>query len=118
MLRLLADENFDHDVMRGVLRRRPQMDIIRVQEVGLSEMADPEVLAWAADERRITITHDVNSMVGFAIEWIRRCDPLAGLFAVHQATMEPSRIIEDLLLLDECSETVEWADRVLYLPLR
>jgi hypothetical protein len=29
-----------------------------------------------------------------------------------------SKIIDDLLLLDDCSDTDEWADHVLYLPLR
>lgn len=118
MLRLLADENFDHDVVRGVLRRRPRFDLVRAQDVGLSETADPEVLAWAAREQRVVITHDVNTMVGFAIERIKRGDPLAGLFGVHQESMVPSKIIEDLLLLDDCSETSEWADQILYLPLR
>lgn len=31
MLRLLADENLDHDIVRGLLRRNPDLDIIRVQ---------------------------------------------------------------------------------------
>jgi hypothetical protein len=38
--------------MRGVLRRRPAYDLLRAQEVGLSEAPDPEVLAWAAGEHR------------------------------------------------------------------
>jgi hypothetical protein len=37
MLRLAADENFNNDIVRGVLRRNPAVDIVRVQDAGLSE---------------------------------------------------------------------------------
>ena len=29
MLRLLADENLNNDIVRGLLRRRPELDIVR-----------------------------------------------------------------------------------------
>ena len=35
MLRLAADENFNGDIVRGLLRRNPKLDIVRVQDVGL-----------------------------------------------------------------------------------
>jgi hypothetical protein len=44
MLRLAADENFNGDIVRGLLRRNPQVDIVRVQDVGLSGANDPAVL--------------------------------------------------------------------------
>ena len=40
MLRLAADENFNGDIVRGLLRRNPKRDIVRVQEVGLSGAED------------------------------------------------------------------------------
>ena len=36
MLRLAADENFNGNIVRGLLRRNPKLDIVRVQDVGLS----------------------------------------------------------------------------------
>jgi hypothetical protein len=36
MLRLAADENFNNDIVRGILRRNPAVDIVRIQDVGLS----------------------------------------------------------------------------------
>ena len=36
MLKLLADENFDNTIVRGLLLRRANLDMIRVQNVGLS----------------------------------------------------------------------------------
>jgi hypothetical protein len=33
MLRLPTDEDFDNDILRGVLRRLPSLDIVRIQDV-------------------------------------------------------------------------------------
>ena len=71
MLRLLADENFNHDLIRGVLRRLPSLDLIRVQDAGLREADDPAILEWAARERRVVLTHDANTMPAFAYDRIR-----------------------------------------------
>ena len=43
-----ADENFNGDVVRALLLRQPDLDIVRVQDVGLAGIADPDILAWAA----------------------------------------------------------------------
>jgi hypothetical protein len=75
------------------LRRRPAYDLLRAQEVGLSEATDPEVPAWAAREHRVAITHDVQTMIGFAIERITRSEPMDGLLVVHQASMVPERLL-------------------------
>jgi predicted nuclease of predicted toxin-antitoxin system len=62
MLRLAADENFNGDIVRGLLRRNPKLDIVRVQDVGLSGADDPSVLKWAADQGRIVVTHDISTL--------------------------------------------------------
>lgn len=60
MLRLLADENFNGDVVRALLLRQPDLDVVRVQDVGLAGIADLRILAWAAVNDRIILTHDVR----------------------------------------------------------
>ena len=65
MLRLDADENFNNAILRGVLRRVPEMDIVRIQDVGLTGADDPEVLSWAASEHRIVLSHDVTTLSMF-----------------------------------------------------
>jgi uncharacterized protein (DUF433 family) len=62
MLRIAADENFNGDVVRGLLRRNPNLDIVRVQDVGLSGADDASVLQWAADQGRIIVTHDISTL--------------------------------------------------------
>jgi hypothetical protein len=59
MLALAADENFNNDIVRGALRRKPDLNIVRVQDAGLSGADDPDVLEWAAQQRRVLFTHDV-----------------------------------------------------------
>jgi predicted nuclease of predicted toxin-antitoxin system len=62
MLRLAANENFNGDIVRGLLRRDPKLDVVRVQDVGLSGADDPSVLQWAADQGRIVVTHDISTL--------------------------------------------------------
>src|SRR5438874_2281576 len=71
MIRLAADENFNNDILRGIQRRDPTADIVRIQEAGLSGADDPTVLEWAAQEGRVLLTHDVATMTRYAYERVR-----------------------------------------------
>lgn len=117
MIRLLADENFNNDIVRGLLRRQPNLDLVRVQDVGLAGADDPTILAWAAQENRILLTHDVATMTRYAYERIEQNLPMIGVWEVGRKV--PIRLaIEDILLLVEYSAMDEWQGQVLYLPLR
>ncbi|HXT37958.1 MAG TPA: DUF5615 family PIN-like protein [Chloroflexota bacterium] len=116
MLRLLADENFDNDLIRGVLRRQATCDIVRVQDVGLTGADDPSVLAWAAEQGRIVLSHDLATLPDHAYARIGSALPMPGVFAVAAAS-PIGQVIEDVLILAECSDNAEWDGRVLYLPL-
>jgi Domain of unknown function (DUF5615) len=117
MLRLAADENFNHAIVRGVLLRRPDMDLVRVQDAGLSGADDSTVLEWAARENRVLLTHDVATMTRYAYERIRAGLPMPGVFELGRR-IAIGEAIEDILLLAECSEEGEWEGQVRYLPLR
>ncbi|MCI0696126.1 DUF5615 family PIN-like protein [candidate division KSB1 bacterium] len=116
MLRLLADENFNNDIVRGLLRRQPELDIVRIQDVGLSGADDPTVLEWSAQEGRILLTHDVATITMFAYERVQAGLSMPGVFEVTR-TVPIGRAIEDILLLAECSMEGEWEGQVRYLPL-
>ena len=36
MLKLVSDENFGGDILRRLYRRRPDLDMVRVQDIGLN----------------------------------------------------------------------------------
>jgi hypothetical protein len=116
MLRLLADENFNGDIVRGLLRRNPKLDIVRVQDVGLSGADDPSVLKWAADQRRVIVTHDVSTLAKHAFDRTATGQPMPGIFEVGSAA-PVGRTIDDLILLAECSFDGEWEGQVRFLPL-
>jgi hypothetical protein len=116
MLRLVADENFNYDIVRGLLRRKPELDIVRIQDVGLSGVDDPTVLEWSASERRVLLTHDVRTITKYAYERVNAGKPMPGVFEVSRA-VPVGRAIEDILLLAECSLEGEWEGQIRYLPL-
>jgi len=117
VLRLAADENFNNDIVRGLLRRKPDLDIVRVQDVGLIEADDPAVLEWAAQEGRVLLTHDVTTITQYAHERAQAGKPIPGVFEVSRKV--PIGVaIEDILLIAECSLEGEWEGQVRYLPLR
>lgn len=117
MLRFAADENFNNDIIRGLLRRKPKLNIVRIQDVGLSGVDDCVLLEWTAQERRILLTHDVSTITYYAYERITAGKPMPGIFEVNRAV--PIGVaIEDILLLDECSKENEWEGQIRYLPLR
>ncbi len=117
MLRLAADENLNQDIVRGVLRQNPKIDILSVQSAGLSGADDPTVLKWAADEGRVLFTHDVTTRSRYAYERVRDGKAMPGVFEIgHDVPL--GRAIEDILLLAECSLDGEWEGQVRYLPLR
>jgi Domain of unknown function (DUF5615) len=93
------------------------MDLVRVQDAGLSEADDSTVLEWAARENRVLLTHDVATMTRYAYERIRAGLPMPGVFELGRR-IAIGEAIEDILLLAECSEEGEWEGQVRYLPLR
>ena len=116
MVRLVSDENFNGDIVRGLLLQHPSLDLVRVMDVGLAGAEDPEVLAWAAENDRILLTHDRATMPDFAYDRITEGLLMPGVFVV--GNLSPVRqVIDELLLIDACSEHLEWNTRVLFLPL-
>lgn len=116
MLRLLADENFNNAIVRGVLRRKPDADLIRVQHVGLSSVDDPTVLACAAETGRVLPTNDVTTITKYAYERVMAGQSMPGVIEVSRA-IPIGLAISDIVVLIECSLEGEWEGKILYLPL-
>lgn len=115
-LSFLADEDFDGNILNGLFRRAPGLDIVRVQDIGLAGALDPEILDWAAQEGRILLTHDVSSMPDHAYARVRAGLRLPGVCVVPQS-LPVGRAIDDLLIVTLCSRPEDWEDQVRHLPL-
>jgi predicted nuclease of predicted toxin-antitoxin system len=113
---LASEENVHGDIIRGLLRQEPTLDLVRVQDVGLDHTPDPDILNWAAAEGRILITEDVNTMVGFAWERVRAGQPMPGVIALIEG-VGIGRAIEEILLVAQCCTAEEMKDQVRYIPL-
>jgi len=116
MFRLLADENLHSGIIRGLLRRDPNLDIVRVQDVGLSGADDPDVLDWAARERRVLLTHDANTVTAHAYQRVRAGQIMAGVIEVRSGA-SIGQVIEDILLLLQCTVEADWESQIWYVPL-
>lgn len=77
-LRFLFDEDFNGHIVRGFRRRQPQPDTRTVREVGLEGADDPIVLTWAAENRRLVVSHDRRTMTAAARRRIRNRLPMTG----------------------------------------
>lgn len=117
MLRWLADENFNNDILRALFRAYRDIDIVRVQDLELAGATDESVLAWAADQNRVLLTHDVSTLTGHAYRRVMKGDRMPGVFEVSRRVPIRSAV-DDILLLTECSNPGEWEGQVRYLPLR
>lgn len=72
MLKLLLDQDFDHDIIRGLRQRIPELNYTTALALGLSEAEDPQLLLRAAVEGRILVTHDESSMPSHYFALIKR----------------------------------------------
>jgi predicted nuclease of predicted toxin-antitoxin system len=99
----LADENFDNDIIRGILRRAPEFDIVRVQDVPpISGEDDPVMLAWATTNERVLLTHDLSTMIPAMREQLRRASLCTSIVLVPDS-LPIGQVIEEILLLDACA---------------
>jgi predicted nuclease of predicted toxin-antitoxin system len=116
MIRFLVDENFNGKIVRGIRRERPDAEILRVQDTIIYEAPDQKVLEWAAQQGCILLTHDIETMIGFANERIAVELPMSGVITVRD-TLPLGQIIDDLLTILGASEMSDWENIVLLLPL-
>lgn len=116
MLRLLIDENLDHRILRGLRLRLPALDFVIVQNTDLKGAKDPPLLAWAAEQHRILVTHDLKTIPKHAYERVETGASMPGVIAVPD-TLALGQAIEELAIILECSEQHEWQNLIIYLPL-
>lgn len=115
MWKLIGDENFNSDILRGLLLREPTIDIVRTFDV-CPGCPDPLLLEWAADHNRLLLTHDRATIPDFAYDRVFAGRLMPGVIVLGDRL--PVRdAIDQILLLIRCSDPFEWNGIVLYLPL-
>jgi hypothetical protein len=84
MIRFLADADFNHAAVKGCRRHEPAMDFLSANEAELEGVRDPDVLALAAEQNRILVTHDRQTMPWHFAEFLMSGRACPGVFLVSQ----------------------------------
>ena len=114
-VRFQADADFHQNIVRAVRRRAPAIDFQTAHEAGLHGLDDAAVLAQAAREGRILVSHDRRTMPRHVANFTAtRTSAGVILISQHLPIMQA---VEDLILIWEASEAEEWVNRLDSLPL-
>jgi hypothetical protein len=115
-VRFLADADLNKAIISGVLRREPAIDFLTAHAAGLRKIKDLEVLALAAEQRRVLVSHDVGTMPAQFREFRDAGKHSTGVFLIAQS-LDIGTAIEELLLIWLASEASDWENQLEWLPL-
>jgi predicted nuclease of predicted toxin-antitoxin system len=114
-IRFQADADLNEDIVLGLTRLEPQIDFQTASEAGLRGLSDLEVLSCAAGDNRILVSHDRRTMpMHFAAFVQDSTSP--GVFIIGQ-NISVRTAISELVLIWSCSETEEWTNLLVDIPL-
>jgi len=116
VLRLLIDEDVHGDIVEGLRRRQPALDLVRAQDVGLRHTPDPIILEWAAQQGRVVISVDKKTLAVDAWDRVGRGLPMPGV-AILRIVLTIGQAINELELIALAGKPDDLRDQVIYLPL-
>jgi hypothetical protein len=116
MIRFLADADLNEGIVTGCLRREPTLDFLSANAAKLVGVPDPKVLALAADQDRILVSHDFQTMPRHFGDFLQVRGFSPGVLLVPQY-LPIGEAIEELVLIWGASDAVEWENRILRIPL-
>ena len=114
-IKFQADSDLNEDILNGVIRRVPEIDFRTASDASLDGLNDSTVLALAASEGRILVTHDRRTMPHHFAKFIE-VETCPGLNVVSQKA-SVGTIIDDLILIWHVSDPSEFLNSVRTLPL-
>ncbi len=114
-IRFQADADLNQLILLATVRREPAIDFQTAVAVGLMQLRDREVLAIAARERRVLVTHDQKTMPRHFADFITT-ETSTGLLVIPQH-LSVAAAAEDLRLIWSATEADEWINRICFLPL-
>ena len=116
MLRFLCDENLDHRILRGLKLRRPDVECMIAQQTEMAGSGDAQLLAWAAEQARVVLTHDLKTIPKHAYTRIVAGQEMPGVIAIPKELAIGS-VIDDLVTIMDHFGVEDLENAVLYLPL-
>jgi Domain of unknown function (DUF5615) len=114
VIRFQADADLRQAIVTGTIRRQPSLDFQSANEAGLEGIKDPEVLAIAAQDCRVLVTHDRKTMPTEFGQFISS-QTSSGVLILSQ-NLPISEAIDAIILVWEASTAEEWVDQIMTLP--
>jgi hypothetical protein len=114
-IRFQADADLKHAIVAGTLRRAASLDFRRAEAVPLEGLNDATVLAVAAVDSRVLVSHDVNTMEWHFREFVQK-QTSPGLILIPQERVGVGQAIEGLVLLWEVLDAADMENRVCLFP--
>jgi uncharacterized protein DUF5615 len=114
-IRFQADADLNQIIVSAVTRRAPAIDFRTATSAGVAGLDDAEVLARAARDGRILVTHDQRTMPRHFGEFVQ-AQHSPGLLVVPQH-LPLREVADDLILIWTATDADEWINRVVFLPI-
>lgn len=114
-VRFQADADFNQIIVAAVVRRSSQIDFRTATAAGLKGVLDSAVLALAASDGRVLVTHDRSTMPAqFEVFTASQSSP--GVIIVPQ-NLAIREVADTLILIWDATSADEWTNRIVYLPI-
>jgi hypothetical protein len=115
MVRFQADADLNQIIVAALVRKNPLVDFRTATLASLERRSDEDVLAIAATEERILVTHDAKTMPRHFAAFVQSHES-AGVIVVPQH-LAVSAVVDELLLIASATSAEDWRNRICYLPL-
>ena len=113
-IRFQADADLRVPIIKGLKRREPSVDFATAHAAGLAGLDDHAVLAHAASNGRVLVSHDVSTMPEGFSRFIReRRSP--GVILISQE-LSYREAIEGLLRVWANTKAEDWENVLSFLP--
>jgi predicted nuclease of predicted toxin-antitoxin system len=114
-IRFQADNDLNQHIVRATRQLEPAIDFQTTHAANLAGLPDEAVLALAASQGRILVTHDKKTMPQHFEHFIQR-ESSTGLIIVSR-NLSVASVANELLLIWAASEAEEWTNMLQWLPI-
>jgi uncharacterized protein DUF5615 len=113
-IRFQADADLHVPIVKGLKRREPTVDFAIAHDAGLAGLDDRAVLALAAANRRLLVSHDISTMPEAFSQFIQTQNS-PGVILISQE-LSYREAIEGLLGVWLHTEAEDWENVLSFLP--
>lgn len=114
-IRFQADNDFNHLIIKAILRREPTIDFKTALSANLSGSKDEDVLLFSAEEHRLLVTHDRKTIPHHFANFIK-AHQSPGVLIIPQK-YPIANAADEIILIWLATEAEEWTNRIHILPL-